>query len=170
MPVTRVFPTSGLLASCAWARDLLQSVLGPTLTSGKDSQARVYVDDIALTVEGPAPLSVAQRMKGWLHRARVRLAEKNMVVNRDKEFLYGRSKSCLRVWAEAPPDYEGHLTQQVRDLGVCVRAYACKSHFVDAKLEVLKITAGRIGFPPVDRNYQRQYGPGGHFRERAVWC
>ena len=58
------FPTSGLLAGCARARDLLQSVLGPILTSGTDSQARIYVDDIALTVEGPTPLAVVQRMKG----------------------------------------------------------------------------------------------------------
>ena len=82
-------------------------------------------------------------MKGWLLRIRVRLAEKNMVVNRDKELLYGRSKSCLQVWTEAPPDYEGRLAQQVRDLGARVRAYACKNHLVDAKLEVLKIIAAR---------------------------
>ena len=121
-----LYPTSGLLAGCARARDLLQSVLGPILISGTDSQARIYVDDIALTVEGPTPTSVVQRVKGWLRRVRVRLAGKNMVVNRDTEFLYGRSKACLRVWTEAQPDYEGHLTQQVRDLGVCVRTCACK--------------------------------------------
>ena len=130
---------------------LLQSVLGPVLGSGADSQARTYVDDIALTVEGQTPALVAQRMKGWLRRVWVRLAAKNMVVNRGKEFVYGRSKACLRVWTEAQPEYEGHLTQQVRELGVCVRAYACKNHLVCAKLDVLKIVAGRIGFLPVDR-------------------
>ena len=70
------YPTSGLLAGCARARDLLQSVRGPILISGTDSQARIYVDGIALTVEGPTPMSVAQRMKGWLCRARARLAGK----------------------------------------------------------------------------------------------
>ena len=82
------------------------------------------------------------------------IAGKNMVVNRGKEFLYGRSKACLRVWTEAQPDYEGHLTQQARDLGGCVRTYACKSHLVDAKLDVLKIIAGRIGFLPVDSKFK----------------
>ena len=77
-----------------------------------------------------------------------------MVVNRDKEFLYGRSKACLRVWTEAQPDYEGHLAQQARDLGVCVRTYACRSHLVNAKLEALKIIAGCIGFLPVDRKFK----------------
>ena len=35
-----------------------------------------------------------------------------------------------------------------------MRAYACKNHLVDAKLEVLKIIAGRIWYLPVDRQFK----------------
>ena len=46
------YPTFGLVAGCARARGILQSVLLPLLNAGRDSQARVYVDDMALVVAG----------------------------------------------------------------------------------------------------------------------
>ena len=106
-------------------------------------------------------------MKGWLRRVRVRLAAKNMVVSRDTEFMHGRSKACLRVWTGAHPEYEGHLTQQVRDLGGCGRGYSWKSHLAEAWFQVLGVVAARVGKLPVGRKPTGKSGAGCQFRGRS---
>ena len=49
------------------------------------------------------------------------------------------------------PQYQGTVSQQVRDLGVCVRGYAWKNHMVEARLALLHIIVVRIGMLPVER-------------------
>ena len=148
------YPSSGLIAGCARARDILQSVLRPLLNAGSDSRARVYVDDMALVVAGDTAKGVAQRMKGWLRRVRDKLGKHNLLLNRDKEFMFSRDRECLNAWMQVNPQYQGTVSQQVRDMGVCVRGYAWKNHMVEARLALLHIIAVRIGMLPVERPFK----------------
>jgi hypothetical protein len=109
---------------------------------------------MALVVAGDTAKEVAQRMKGWLRRVRDKLGKHNLLLNRDKEFMFSRDRECLNAWMHVNPHYQGTVSQQVRDLGVCVRGYAWKYHMVEARMAPLHIIAVRIGMLPVERTFK----------------
>ena len=99
----------------------------------------------------------------------VKLAKHNLLLNRGKEFFFSRDLECLNAWSQVNPQYQGIVTQQVRDLGVCVRGYAWKNHMVEMRLALLHIIAVRIGMLPVERHFKGNMAQSIIFWERTLW-
>jgi hypothetical protein len=90
-------PTSGLIAGCARAKDFLQSLIGTLPRGGNGEAARIYVDDITLTVTHTSAQLAAEELGNWGQEVKLALHHKFLVTNLAKEQVFARREECAKL-------------------------------------------------------------------------
>ena len=112
---------SGLLAGCSSARDVLKAFL-LDITILDSIQVRDYVDDLVVVYEEVDAALCADGLYKKTREIKNWLQANNMVVNEQKEQVWGHSAEMARRLTQAG-FREDTVHKQVKDLGVCLRRH-----------------------------------------------
>ena len=124
--------SSGLLAGCAFAKDILKGFLAP-LIKGKPSR-RDYVDDIVITARGKDPQTTVKNFVDDLETTKGWLKDNNMNLNDTTEQLFISHEQLRKAWKETRPGCQGKETKQAKDLGACNRRLSTSNEVVIEKI------------------------------------
>ena len=135
----------GLIAGCAFAKDVLKAFLMGAAREARPLHFRDYVDDMTLLSVGPTGTLAAHAMHRGLSRVKRMLRADNMLVNDEKEQVFAQYQLTRHVWGAIG----GVATvDAARDLGVyhvgAGRGHPVMSRAVSSQRQV----AARIGMIP----------------------
>ena len=145
-------PTSGhhgLIAGCSFAKDLLKSFLTPIRELDIDATFRDYVDDMTILSHGRTAREAATHLLGALTTVKAHLTSDNMVLNQDKEQIYGSTVEVRSAWRSLSGT---DAVSTAKDLGVHHYGYLHKHPVLDSKLSALGPACQRISCIPTTRN------------------
>jgi hypothetical protein len=105
----------GLIAGCAYAKDILKAFLGDAAKAAEPLQFRDYVDDMTLLAVGRTGTLAAKSLQRGLDRVKLVLRKDNMMLNDDKEQVFAQFKETRDAWELAGGC---QTVDAARDLGV----------------------------------------------------
>lgn len=103
----------GLVAGCAFAKDLLKPFIGQMKRECPGGRPRDCVGDITLQVQGDIAQGCAAQMHEKLDKLKGALRRENMVHNDSKAQLLGLTEELRQAW-----ERNGTSTKVAQDLGV----------------------------------------------------
>lgn len=103
----------GLVAGCAFAKDILRASMAPIKTECLEVRPRDYVDDITLRVGGDTTIECAAKLHALLQRLKCALRKDSMALDDGQQQVLGLS--------------HGEVTQIAKDLGGTALRLQCQA-------------------------------------------
>lgn len=98
----------GLIAGCAFAKDIPKAFLAHPLRQCPTGRPRDYVDDITLQITEAEPGLCAMRMEESLRDLTVAFDADNMELNPGKQQVLGLTRAAREAWESRGIRYYGH--------------------------------------------------------------